>query len=181
VIRISSRRLLLASLASALLVLHTGSASACSCIPPEFYIDPPKSEIESIFKNGHFRIFHGLVVARNDGKLEVNVLKSFRGGPMSRLTVNSGPTSLCGTTLVEGEELVFRLYDSRLSLCGKLPATPQLLDAMDRHSKVFGTGQAAPNLAKTDLNQNVIRVTIISKNNPVDQSPTRSIAHQKAN
>jgi hypothetical protein len=165
---------------SAWLAMHSGDASACSCIPHEYYIDPPKREIESIFKNGHVRIFHGRVVTGKDGKLEVDVLKVFRGGPMSGLTVQSGPTSMCGTTLVEGEELVFWLYDWRLSLCGKLPAAPQLLGALDRHSKVFGTGQAAPKLAKIDLNQSVIRVTIVSENNPVDQSPTRSTAHQKA-
>ena len=105
---------------------------ACECVPAAGYTD---EHIQSALATAD-AVVHAKVVslAASNREARIMILESFKGQP-SVLRAQAGDPGSCGTFFRAGEEAIYLVYAGEVSLCGRLPAQPDLLRQLRAHKR----------------------------------------------
>jgi hypothetical protein len=107
------------------------AAMACDCLPADAYTD---KDLEGMFAKAD-AIVHGRVLALTiTREARITILETFKGEP-SVLKARPGNHGNCGTDFWPLEEAIFVVYSGQVSLCGKLPARPALINRLRAYKR----------------------------------------------
>jgi hypothetical protein len=99
------------------------SAIACDCLPAAGYTD---KDITNVLAKADAVVHAKVVSLAANGEARILIFESFKG-QLRTLKAQSGNHGNCGTSFQTGEEAIYVVYSGEVSLCGKLPAKPELV------------------------------------------------------
>ena len=105
---------------------------ACECVPAAGYTD---EHIQNVLATAD-AVVHAKVVslAGTNREARILILESFKGQP-SVLSAQAGDPGGCGTFFRAGEEAIYLVYAGEVGLCGRLPATSDLVRRLRAHKR----------------------------------------------
>ena len=100
------------------------AAISCSCVGVQAYSD--KTYLADLFTQADSIVHARVLKLVSNHEAHIEVIESFKGRP-AVLKAQPGDGAMCGTEFRADEEAIFVSYRGQVSLCGRIPASDDLI------------------------------------------------------